>query len=171
MIKLIKKLCVISFVTLFASATLAQSSDISKEEIMAIKFEIIDLVHAYALYRDNDNAVGYASVFAEDGKLIVRGNAVEGRKAIQARLENATTKSIGMHMMGTSHIEIVDADNATGVHYAEVYSYTPKEDEEPGVYLVDGPRFFGKYIDVYARTDEGWKITERKFTPVFTTTQ
>ena len=158
-----------SFIILFSSVIFAQSSEMSKEDTMAVKFEIMDLVHAYALHRDSRDAVGYASVFSDDGKLIVRGNAVEGREAIQARLENDNSTSIGMHLLGTSHIDIVDADNATGIHYAEVYSYTPKEGEKAGTYYVDGPRVIGKYLDVYARTDEGWKITERKFTPVFTT--
>ena len=67
-------------------------------------------------------------------------------------------------------INIIDENNATGIHYAAIYSNTPDESHEArAVISVNGPVVIGKYNDKYVRTEEGWKISERAFKPVFNT--
>lgn len=163
----LKQLIFISAISLLALSN-AQAASLSNAETMAIKIEIKMLADSYGVYRDNLDAVGYAGLFAQDGKLVVHGNAVEGRAAIQARVEGAKKGSTSMHLMSTSHITVIDADTATGVHYAAVYG---GETVESGAISVSGPGSVGKYTDKYTRTADGWRFAERSFSAIFTTTK
>jgi len=155
-------------VILFAVIGSVQAQSLSKNEVLMIKAEIDVLVNEYAYYRDTKDAVAYASLFAEDGKLVIGGNAVEGRAAIQKRVEDANQESVGMHMMATGIVDVLDANNATGVHYAAVFSITPDEGADASAAIPNsGPITQGKYTDKYVNTDEGWKIAERSFTRVY----
>ena len=165
--KLIKIISTLALVTLIAAFGSAQAQTPSHAEVMAIKAEINVLVNEYAYYRDNKDAVAYASLFAEDGKLVIGGNPVEGRAAIQKRVEDANQESVGMHMMATGIVNVIDANNATGVHYAAVFSATPEEGAEGQAIGITGPITQGKYTDKYVNTDEGWKLAERSFTRVY----
>lgn len=159
-------------VLLFAVIGSAQAQSLSKEEVLMIKAEINVLVDEYAYYRDTFNAPAYANLFSEDGKLVIGGNPVEGRAAIQKRVEDANQASVGMHMMATGIINVLDANNATGVHYAAVFGITPEEGADPSAPVPNaGPVTQGKYTDKYVNTDDGWKLAERSFTRVYVPVQ
>lgn len=156
-------------VGLLFGMTSALAADLSAEQEWQIKAEIKQLVDKYAMSRDNLDAVGYASVFAENGTLIIGGQPFTGRDVLQARVEAANQESVGMHIMSTSQISIIDDHNATGIHYATVYSAIPDDSYEAGDTLpVAGFVTQGKYFDKYELTDEGWKISERRFERIYT---
>lgn len=137
-------------------------------EAAKIRLEIQQLVDDYAIYRDNLDAKNYANLFTEDGVLIVRGNEYQGREILYQRMLDADTSRVSMHVMSSSQITIIDRNNATGVHYAAVYTGSPTDN--PGQPIpVRGFAILGQYRDNYARTAEGWKISERKMQPVFAT--
>ena len=142
----------------------ALAADLSEMDEWMIKQEIKQLVDRYAMARDNIDAVAYANTFTENGTLIINGQPHTGRAVLQARVEGANQESIGMHMMSTSQITVIDENNATGIHYATVYGAIPGEDHPEGDPLeVAGFSSQGKYVDRYERTDEGWRIAERRF--------
>lgn len=148
----------------------ASAASVSHDDAVAIKAEIKQLVDAYGVYRDDFNAAGYASLFAEDGKFFFQGDVFEGRAVLQKRVEDADHATVYMHMMSSGHIEIIDENNATGAHYAAIYSVTPDEPVAGGGPIsVPGPSVIGKYSDKYIRTEEGWRFAERSFSPVFNT--
>jgi hypothetical protein len=159
-----------AIIALALSATSIQAANLSPLEELQIRSEIKQLVDNYAVYRDNWDSKGYASLFTENGKLTLYGTTVEGRTAIQKRVDDADHKGRYIHVMTTSQITIVDNNNATGIQYASVYSITPtvafKEEE---TVPLKGPRMIGRYFDKYVRTAEGWKIAERRLVPSFTT--
>jgi len=145
---------------------------LSAQDEWMIKAEIKQLVDTYAMARDNLNAVAYANTFTENGTLIIGGQPYTGRDVLQARVEGANQESIGMHMMSTSDITVIDENNATGIHYATVYGAIPGDDHPEGDPIeLAGFASQGKYFDKYERTDEGWRISERRFERIYRQSQ
>ncbi len=168
--QIINMLTVISLILISVNTSFA--AELTHQQAQEIKSEIKQLVDDYGYYRDILQPEGHANVFAEDGKFMFRGEVYQGREAIAKRIEEHETTGLSMHMMSSSHVDIIDANNATGVHYAAVYSVTPEQPLEEGeIFPVNGPNVIGKYIDKYVLTSEGWKISERQFTRVFSTTE
>ncbi len=154
--------------SLLLALSSAQAADLSAQDEWMIKAEIKQLVDTYAMARDNLDAVAYANTFTENGTLIIGGEPYTGRDVLQARVEDANQDSVGMHMMSTSDITVIDENNATGVHYATVYGAIPGEDHpEGGPIELAGFLAQGKYIDKYERTEEGWRISERRFERIY----
>lgn len=150
----------------------AQAADLSEQDEWMIKAEIKQLVDRYAMSRDNLDAVAYSNTFTENGTLIIGGQPYSGRDVLQARVEGANQESIGMHMMSTSEITVIDENNATGIHYATVYGAIPGEGHPEGDPIeVAGFATQGKYSDRYERTDEGWRIAERTFERIYRQSQ
>ena len=157
---------------LLFALTGAQAADLSEQDEWMIKAEIKQLVDRYAMSRDNLDAVAFANTFTENGTLIIGGQPYSGRDVLQARVEGANQDSIGMHMMSTSEIMVIDENNATGIHYATVYGAIPGEDHPEGDPIeVAGFATQGKYSDRYERTDEGWRIAERRFERIYRQSQ
>lgn len=145
----------------------AQSEELSAAEEWQIKAAIKELSDSYAITRDNDDAVAYANTFAKGGSLILYGEVITGRDAIRERTENATP-NMRMHIMTSSAIEVIDRLNATGVHYATIYSAPKGESYQEGdTVIAPYYRVMGKYHDKYVLTDEGWKFAERRLEPIF----
>lgn len=160
---------VVMFICAQAALTMsATAADLSAEEEWQIKAEIKQLADAYAVNRDNNDAVAYANTFAEDGVLILYGNSYAGRETIQARTEGGDPNRVGMHVMSTSAIEIIDSEHATGVHYATIYGGTKSDSHEEGDMIpLTNFRVMGKYHDKYVLTDAGWKFAERRLEALF----
>jgi len=146
----------------------AEAQEMSAEDEWRAKAEIRQLVDKYAFSRDNLDADGYAGVFAENGTLLLFGESYTGREAIRSLSENWNTDSVGMHIMSTSLITLLDERSATGINYATVYGETPDSSHQEGD-LIPVTNFVvqGRYFDKYELTDEGWKISERRFEPIY----
>jgi uncharacterized protein (TIGR02246 family) len=114
-----------------------------------------NLVTDYAYHRDQFNAEEFADLFTEDATLTVVGQTWVGRDNIQQRIEELKTGSTIRHEMSTIRIVPVDADNATGVSYATIYSAPAGETSVSGFALM------GEYLDEFVRTTDGWKISKR----------
>lgn len=144
--------------------------DASMQEALH-KSEIIQLAHAYGYARDNYDGKAYANVFAKDGKFNFRGEVFQGREAIAARVPpKSEATGVSMHFVSTSHVELTGPRTAKGVHYGFVYlGDYPEGSDKTGV--VPGEMGSpGIYTDSYILTeDEGWKIAERTYQPIFGT--
>lgn len=168
--QIIKIVTAISLV--FVGVNSSYAAEISHQQAKEIKAEIKQLVDDYGYYRDSYQAEGYANVFSEDGKFIFRGQVYQGHEALAKRIHDADKTGVSLHMMSSSHVDILDANNATGIHYAAIYSKTPEEPLQKGAMIsVNGPAVIGKYTDKYVLTENGWKISERMFIPVFNTAE
>jgi len=164
------RLLALCAVALF-SINLAQAADMSAAEEWLIKAQIKELSDSYGIHRDNNDHDGYANTFAEDGELILYGNVSKGRDEIRARAANASD-NVRMHVLTSSLINVIDSENATGVHYITVFSAAKPEGFEDGDTVVS-PNFrvMGKYHDKYVLTDEGWKFAERRIEPIFSASE
>jgi hypothetical protein len=147
--QLFVKTCVFLISALFCVASIAD--EIDSEEAAKIKLEITQLVNDYAIYRDRLDARNYANLFAEDGRLTVRGRLTQGREAIYERISGYDSSHVSMHIMTSSQINIID------------------DSDRP--IPVKGFTVLGQYHDKYVRTEEGWKFAERVMKPVFRTAE
>lgn len=156
------------FCSLFALNVGAQ--EISAEDEWRIKAELKELADKYGYYRDQFMVEEYLTIWSEDAVAIDGDRRWQGHDELRTRIPDPNTSTgLTMHVMGTSHIEIIDASHATGVHYATVYRGTvdgPREQNEiidmGGIYLV------AKYMDEYVLTEDGWKISFREIDRTFT---
>jgi len=114
-----------------------------------------NLVTDYAYHRDQFNAKEFANLFTEDASLTVVSQTWVGRAEIEQRIEGLKTGSTIRHEMSTIRIVPIDADHATGVSYATIYS------APAGVSSVSGFALMGEYHDEFVRTADGWKFSKR----------
>lgn len=114
-----------------------------------------NLIVGYAYHRDNFNADDFANLFTADASLTVVGQTWTGQDEIRARIEGLKTGSTIRHEMSTIRIVPIDADHATGVSYATIYSAPEGETSVSGFALM------GEYHDDFVRTAEGWRIAKR----------
>jgi len=114
-----------------------------------------NLVTDYAYHRDQFNAKEFANLFTEDASLTVVSQTWVGRAEIEQRIEGLKTGSTIRHEMSTIRIVPIDADHATGVSYATIYS------APAGVNSVSGFALMGEYHDEFVRTADGWKFSKR----------
>jgi hypothetical protein len=114
--------------TCLASLTIAEEAELSAQQELINKSEITELVNAYAMHRDNLDADGYANTLAEDGRIFLGGDWITGRDSLREYVEGWNRDGVGMHIMSTSKIDVVDENTATGVQYFTVYSGTPGVD-------------------------------------------
>jgi uncharacterized protein (TIGR02246 family) len=130
--------------------------------LVADRLAISDLVHAYAQGVDRRDPEGVARLFTEDGTFVAyatpgdseptsrsEGRAEITRAIAMARHYRSTTHTIG------NHLAAVDGDHATGETRCVAYHVIGEEGSE--VLLV----WHIRYLDVYARRSQGWRIQER----------
>lgn len=147
----------------------APTKEINPEHAeMQARLEITQLVEDYAVYRDAKDPEGYASIFTEDGEFYYRGDVYKGHDALAERMEAINPASNTMHVISTRQITFIDDTSATGVSYATIYSKTTDEPVDPGEAVnLSNFAVMVKYVDKYQLTESGWKISERRITPVF----
>jgi hypothetical protein len=148
---------------LLPSVSTAELSAAQKREII---FECQQLVTDYAYYRDLRDADKFAELFTEDARMQARGQWNEGRQALRDHVNNDDMDTVSMHLMTTIKIMPQDEKSATGISYAAV-AHEPKGEDESAPVLLDNFVVVGKYHDTFVLTDDGWKISERIFRPVF----
>ena len=131
-------------------------------KLVADRLAISDLVHAYAQGVDRRDPEGVARLFTEDGTFVAyatpgqseptsrsHGHAEITRAIAMARHYRSTTHTIG------NHLAELDGDRATGE--TRCVAYHVLGDEGAEILLV----WHIRYLDVYARGPEGWRIAER----------
>ena len=130
--------------------------------LLVNRLAISDLVHAYCQGVDRLDAEAVARLFTEDGTFVAYATpgATEPTSRSQGREE--ITKAIGMaryykrttHTIG-NHLAVVDGDSATGETRVVAYHVLGDKGEETLMI------WHIRYLDVYARRSEGWRIHER----------
>ncbi|MFT7221000.1 MAG: hypothetical protein ACI8Z1_002621 [Candidatus Azotimanducaceae bacterium] len=144
-------------------AKAVEHTQIDLKDVLKDKAACRSLVIDYAYHRDQGHAGELAKLFTQDAQLIVMGNKIEGREAIEQRVADAKSGPLLRHMMSTIRIVLIDKDHASGVSYVTVYS------SPAGTLPLPLTEFsaLGEYHDEFVRTVEGWKIQSRQFIPVF----
>ncbi len=124
------------------------------------------LVTDYAIFRDQKDADAYAAVFTEDGELVLPTATYRGRDTLRERVIDSRGKRVSKHLMSTTKITVVDAENATGISYATIY-IEPARNKDGGPERTKGFAAVGEYHDTFRLTDRGWKFARREFVASF----
>ena len=117
---------------------------------------IADLIHAYCLHFDQNEAEAVAALFTADARVdygpelepILGAAQIAPRIAVGLREIFAATS----HHVSNIRIAFEDADHATSVSY--LYAWHRYRDGSP-----DG-ELWGRYHHRFERTDGGWRIAE-----------
>lgn len=118
---------------------------------------LLDLVHDYCRHVDDADPAAAAALFTEDAVFVTsrgaRGTA-HGRPQIEARLALllSTFTATSHHATGT-RVRFLDDDTAVGVTYLVAWHRFP-QGRPDGI-------LWARYHDRWARTTDGWRITER----------
>ena len=139
---------------------------------MIEKHEIRQLMNRYSLAIDLTDPEAYASVFTDDGELVLAGEMViaKGREALMAQAQSdkerfnpgakdGTRSFMVMRSVLTNPVvTLTGEDSATGISYIQIVV------DQEGV----GPVILsqGRYEDEYRKVDGNWLIARRS---LFTT--
>lgn len=132
---------------------MSQHSDFGPTERSRAREEIRDLVARYNANGDTGRFAQVKELFAEDAVMRIEpGQELTGRDAIMTIFSGATATTGPLthvrHFTSTHQIDFEDAEHASGRLYFAV--------------LTDvGLDHWGRYVDRYVRTVEGWKFSQR----------
>lgn len=129
------------------------------DERAAIERACTQVSLAYALAVDSRDYDGFAALFTEDAVLDLGSARHVGRATIRAAMDQRPEDLVSRHVVSNILIEAESADEAQGVTYLTLYR--GHSDGGP----VEGkiaPAAVGHYRDRFRRTDEGWKLAERR---------
>lgn len=122
------------------------------------RHEILGLVHAYCRLCDVADGVGVAALFTEDCRYDHGpgdGATVHGRERLSALLTQMLDEfAHTSHHSSNEEIHLDGPDRAHGISY--ILGWHEYRDERPNGVA------FGQYEDVFVRTEQGWRIAERK---------
>ena len=125
------------------------------------------LIAAYAISRDNRDAATYATLFADDAEFVFGQNAVKGKAAIVALMQERSRDVITRHLMTTVSVRPVDESTAEGTSYFVVFSEPPFKKKNDRPIPTSGPSAVIEYHDRFRQTDEGWKFARREVRLVY----
>lgn len=126
--------------------------------------ELLQLVARYGVYLDRREFDRLHEVFTDDTVFEYPVGVQNGLPAFQAFLDKGLKGwAATQHMMHTTLFED-DGEEATGfVHVTAHHAVGSLPAPQTQVYTITGT-----YRDRYVRTDAGWRIKRRQFTPTTT---
>ncbi len=119
--------------------------------------EITELVHEYTRVFDMGDHDAMADLFATDALIDygpALGGEIRGRENIRTWLRGIYAFRRTSHHLSNVQITFDDEDRARGTCYVLAWHEWP--DDRPNAVL------YGRYVDEYRRTDEGWRISVRR---------
>lgn len=124
---------------------------------LADRAEILAGLAAYCRLADLNRPEEQTAVFMEDCSASYgAGRWIEGRAALTAALRRSLTAySASSHLLGGTEVEFDGADGAAV--QTVVHAWHRRADGGPDVVL------YGRYVDRWTRTADGWRIAVREF--------
>lgn len=125
-------------------------------ERIAIEHECAKLVQRYCILVDDFRHQELVALWARDGLWETWKGPLSGHAAMLAYLDAKPQTDTTIHMAHNIVIDVVDANNATGVATFAYYG-TSRDDPKATI-----PRVVGRYFDRFVRTDDGWRFVHRR---------
>jgi hypothetical protein len=124
---------------------------------LADRAEILAGLAAYCRLADLNRPEEQTALFVQDCRASYGADRwIEGREALTAALRRSLTAySASSHLLGGTEIDF-DGDESAAVQTV-VHAWHRRVDGAPDVVL------YGRYVDRWSRTPEGWRIAERQF--------
>ena len=130
-----------------------------------IERECTKLIVAYTHLIDFGEGARVVDLFTPDGVWESPENKMEGADAISAGFGTRQgMQRTSRHVCTNVAIDVVSADEATGVSYFSLYRH---DGERKGPAPLDGPVMIGQYRDRFVRTADGWRIRQRHASATF----
>ena len=120
--------------------------------------EIIDVMHSYCRFVDLNLPEKQVECFTIDAVAdYYGGTELVGRDVILEMLKKALTRfTATCHTLSNIEINFEDSDTANSVSYVQAWHRKPSGPE-------DDYEVRGQYHDRWSKTEEGWRISYRKF--------
>ncbi len=125
------------------------------------------LSFAFSVLVDRNDAEGVSSLFLPDGSFNRSDMSLDGADQIRAFLKNRSGTRITRHVCANILIDVEDESNASGITYFTLYEGERAGADEDGPLAVRLPLTVGEYHDRYKKTEDGWRIAERRSVAVF----
>lgn len=121
------------------------------------------LMIEYCHFVDHGEASRIAGQFTDDGVWTSPENTMTGRAEIEAgfKRREAATHRRSRHVCTNALVDVIDADNATGVVYLTLHRHDDKERPDR-VRPSEVPDIVGEYRDTFVRTAAGWRFSRRE---------
>jgi hypothetical protein len=139
---------------------------------LADRLAIREVVDLYARAADRVDGAAAAALFTEDGALRIfeRGTAEPvrerlGREAIATAFAGLSRYDVTLHVVA-NHLVDLDGDAATGETYCLAH-HVRTIGEGEAAHLSDHLMAI-RYLDDFVRTEEGWRIAQRRLQLEFT---
>ena len=116
---------------------------------LADRLELHELPGRYGDLIDDRDWEGLSRIFVDDATFEVPGDTMHGLEGIREFMRRA--RHPRTHMMTNVYMD--ETDEGVVVHFRIVGMRR------------DGRIFSGRYRDVVVRTDDGWRVVSRVFTP------
>lgn len=123
---------------------------------------IVELTHRYCWLLDSRDFAGLDSVFAPDATAELLSPILVGRDAIRARISAALAPFDATQHTVTNHMISIEGDRATCRCYLHSQHVRHAAGGSPNYVIA------GRYEDELTHTSDGWRITFRRLTSVWT---
>ena len=88
---------------------------------------------------------------------------MQGVENIIAAYKKRPKERLSWHLLSNISVKLLNADEATGSCRILMFLADGSQPPVPGKgYRADGPQLMGSYTDRFVRTDQGWRIADRR---------
>ena len=137
--------------------------NVSIEEIIRIERFCARLATDSTRHIDARRNEEWSNLFAEDAELYAKGTVHLGRAAVLAYAQGTPSELATFHSISYLHIDVISETEAHGEIGMIAFVVPIKDGMAQAPEL--SPAVIGKYIDIYRKYGEGWRIAQRKFVP------
>ncbi len=138
----------------------------NRDEERAIEWECQRILTCFCLYSDTRQYDKLMNLFTPDGVWFRLGEELRGHEKLRKALEARPLEALSRHIISNVLVTVIDEDHAESVSYKSIYRHEAGETLDKPVPL-NGPKWVSVYTDKFARTDDGWRITEKEGTTLF----
>lgn len=138
-----------------------------REKRQAIEQDCRQVVLRSARYLDVGNFAAFANLFATDAVWARHDHHLKGREDIRAFLQARGQKYLVRHVVANLLVEASDLFTASSVAYVMTYQWEGEGDAQKLPAPIDLPHLIGEWHDRLERTNEGWRIAERRTQVIF----
>jgi len=121
---------------------------------------------AFSILVDRNDAAGVAALFLPDGSFSRPDMVLASAAEIRAMLEGRSGGRVTRHVCANVLVDAKDSVHASGVTYFTLFT-GERAGSEDGPLCMQLPLTVGEYHDLYKKTDDGWRIAERRAVAVF----
>ena len=139
-----------------------------REQERAIEWECQKVLRQYYQHVDRREFEEAVALFTPDVDWVGLGVPLRGRKEILDALSPALGKSTARHVLTNTVVTVIDEDHAEARSYNTLStSHETMFDVGDRPIPYEGPNILADMSEQLVRTDEGWRIAQRRAVAIF----